>query len=100
MTEVNYTVEMEDELRNLEPVNWHDAKAFGEKHGKSTRSVIAKVLQMQLMYIRKPVPTKKPHKITKAELVAEIVNRLGIENKLDGLDKATAESLTSLLEAI
>ena len=100
MTELNYTPEMEAELRELEPVNWHDCVEFGKKHDRKTRSVIAKVLQMQLEYIRKPVPTKKPHKVTKAELVTEIMKRLEMKEAPEGLEKATAGSLVKLLEAI
>jgi hypothetical protein len=100
MTEVNYTVLMEAALRELAPVTYLEAEAFGIEHGKSTRSVIAKVLQLDLDYIAKVVPAKKAHGVTKAELVIEISKRLGLEAPLDGLDKATVKALTTLVAAV
>lgn len=97
---VNYTNDMVTELTEMAPVTYAEAVEFGEKHGKSTRSVIAKVLSLNLDYIAKVVPTKKPHKVTKAELVAEISVRLGLEAPIDGLDKATARSLDKLVHAL
>jgi hypothetical protein len=99
MSELNYTVKVEAELAELAPVTYAEAVAYGVENGKSTRSVIAKVLQLNLDYIAKVVPTAKPHVATKAELVAEIAVRMGLDT-IDGLDKATAASLKVLVAAL
>jgi hypothetical protein len=100
MNEVNYSPELEAALRELAPVTYPEAVAFGIEHGKSTRSVISKVGHLGLDYLPKVVPAKKAHGVTKAELVAEISKRLGMEAPLEGLDKATVKALTTLVAAV
>ena len=99
MTDRNYTVVQEAELTSGAPWNYESAKAWGEANGKSGRSVVAKVLSLNLEYIRKPAPVKRPKDVTKAELVAEIATKLEVAD-LSGLEKATVKALIDLLGAI
>jgi hypothetical protein len=101
---MSYTVEQEARLKEFGPISYEDAVALGEEFGKSTRSVIAKVKTFpEIDYIPKVVPAKRPKGATKAELVAEIENRLADKDGvpvLAGLQKATAQSLARLVEAL
>ena len=100
MSDVNYTPEQEQILRDAAPVTFFEAGEFAETFGKSQRSVIAKVQSLGLDYIKKPIPAKRPKGATKAELVAEISARLGLETPVNGLDKATASALSTLVDAL
>jgi hypothetical protein len=100
MTEVNYTPELVVALTALSPVTYPEAVAFGAENGKSTRSVIAKVLSLNLDYLPKVVPSKRPKGVTKAELVAEIASRLKAEDGFPGLEKATMSALLNLVGAV
>lgn len=94
----NYTVKQEAALTEAAPVTYAQAVEFGKEFGKSTRSVIAKVLSLDLDYVAKPVEPKRPRGATKAELVAEIAAAVGLDKaELAGLDKATGVSLAKLL---
>jgi hypothetical protein len=101
MTEktVNYTPEMEAALTALAPVTYLEAEQFGLDNDKTTRSVISKVGHMGLDYLKKAVPAKKPHGVTKVELVAEISKRLDGAD-LEGLEKAPAKSLKVLVDLL
>jgi len=94
----NYTPEQEVALTEAAPVTYADAVAFGEEFGKSTRSVIAKVMSLDLEYVRKPEAPKRPKGETKVELVARVEDGLHVkQGVLNGLEKATAQALAALL---
>lgn len=64
---------------------------------KTPRSVIAKLSALGV-YVAAPKPTKRPAKVTKADLVAQIESDLGIE--FVSLGKAGFGDLTALVLAI
>ena len=83
------------------PITYANAVDFGEVFGKSTRSVIAKIKSLDLPYTPKPVPAKRPKGVTKAEVVTAIEVSLGVAtDTFAGLDKATAQALSKLLDAM
>ena len=84
-------------------ITYAQAVEFGAENGKSTRSVIAKILSEEIAYVPKPVPEPKPKGPTKADLVAEVTARLSDEDfapNLDGLEKANAAALANLVAAL
>ena len=82
-------------------ITYEDAVRIGTEIGKSTKSVIAKALSLELPYERKPVEPKRPKGLTKTDLVASIKARMDREDlDLTGLEKATAQALNKLLEAL
>ena len=95
---VNYTPEQEAAIRAASPLNIDKAKALADQIGKSWRSVIAKAKSMDLPYEAKPAPAKRPKGMTKAELVSRIEDATGAN--LSGLEKATGQALSRLLESL
>lgn len=93
-TEINYTPAMVQEIKEAAPLNLEKAKALGEKLGRSYRSVIAKAKSVGVEYVAQPTPEPKRKGPTKAEVVASIANKLGID--LAGLDKAPVATLNRL----
>ena len=84
-------------------ITYADAVTLGVNLDKSTRSVIAKVLSLEIPYVPKPVPEPKAKGPTKAQLVAEVEARLSDEDfapNLDGLEKANATALANLVAAL
>lgn len=94
----NYSDEQVKHLQGMDTVSYQDAVDLAEEWGKSLRSIISKVISLDLTYIPKPKPEKKIAKETKAELVAQIESETGAS--LDGLEKATVKALVNLLEAV
>ena len=77
------------------PLNAASAARIGEALGKSSRSVIAKVIRMGLPYERKLPTSKTGEPVTKKEtLVAEI--GAVVSGNLDGLEKAPKAALIAL----
>lgn len=75
------------------------AEVLAEQMGKSTRSVVAKLAQLGL-YKAKEGETKVARK-TKAELVAEMADLIGVETaQLESLEKAKSETIAAILAAI
>lgn len=71
------------------------AATLGVALGKSTRSVIAKIVRMGLPYATKAPVTKSGEPVTKKEtLVSEIAAIVG--SNLDGLEKAPKPALYAL----
>lgn len=97
-TEKNYSKEQEQILKDNAPMNLEKARALEEAVGHSWSSIIAKCKHLGVEYISKPKPTKKVAKVTKAELAAQIAERL--DRNLDGLDKAPAKALVNLINGI
>jgi len=95
---VNYTVEQTAEVvtRYLagEPV-----EALATAFGKSTRSIVAK-LSREGVYTAK-TKAKADVRVKKAELVAQIATRLGVdEDSVGDLEKLTAKTLGLLIDAV
>lgn len=96
-----YTKEQEAVLVNASPVTFADAEVFAKEFGVSTRSVIAKVQSLNLDYVAKPKPVKRPAGMTKTQMVEVIANRLNVEAaELSGLVNARGTSLSTLMEAV
>lgn len=99
--EVNYTPEMEATIREAAPLNMDKAKEIAAEIGKSYRSVIAKAKSLGVEYESKPKPQKRVGGMTKPQMVAAIAASLDVDaDKLDGLEKATALALGTVLEAV
>ena len=104
MTVQKYTEEQEKELYNKYSQATDDEQrdavieAFGLKHNKTKRSIIAKLSKAGI-YISKIKVSKVTGAMpeTKKQLVAKIEKKLGIEN-LEGLDKAPKLTLLKLLK--
>ena len=93
-----YTKDQVARLTESAPISYEDAVALGTELGYSTRSVIAKTKSLELEYIPKAVPAKRPTPLTKSQVVDLIAYSTGAE--LDGLAGATLASLTVLLDAV
>ncbi len=97
---VNYTPEMEQIIRDSAPLNLDIAKALGVELGKSTKSIIAKAISLEVEYIVKAPAPKRLGVVTKAELVTMISKKLSSDFDLSGLAKAPASALKALQDAI
>ena len=96
-----YTVEQENVLREAAPVNWEMAQTLATELGVSPRSIVAKVQQLGLEYVAKPAPERAPAKVTKAQMVAQIADRLNMRaDLLEGLADAKADALRNLALAV
>ena len=71
--------------------------ALAEQFGKTERSVIAKLSSLEV-YVAQPKPTKRPPQVRKADLVADIEAKLGVE--FVSLNKAGFGDLQTLLDAV
>jgi hypothetical protein len=99
MTDVNYTSEMVATIEAAQPLDLAKAKALGAQLDRGYRSIIAKAKREGFEYISKPAPAKKKAAPSKAELVGAIAKAVDCDT-LDGLEKATGQSLAKLLEHI
>jgi hypothetical protein len=98
---MSYTVEQVAALTNAAPVSYERALELAMELGKTPRSVIAKVKSLGLAYEPKPAAPKRPKGLTKTELVGYIAARLDVPAEaLEGLTKATSQSLDKLFSAI
>ena len=101
---VNYTPQMEKELRENSPITYDIAVVLAEKFGKKLRSVIAKSCSLEgVEYIARERVTKNGSQvIRKAEMVKAIEKALGSDQceDLTGLEKATKSSLDALMRSI
>ena len=86
-------------LEQNAPVDYAKAQDLAKQLDRGVRSIIAKCKREGIEYISKPAPAKKKSAPSKADLVGAISKALdcGI---LDGLEKATGQSLAKLLEHI
>ena len=94
----NYTAEQVAALIDAAPVSYDDAVIFAAEWEKSPKSVIAKIKSLDLEYIPKAKPKKRPTQETKAQIVEDIQAML--EWELMGLTRATTRSLLDLRGAI
>ena len=96
-----YTEAQEAALVEASPVTFEDAQALGRNFGKSVRSIIAKVQSMELVYIPKEKPEPAAPRVTKADVLARVMERLGSEDPaLAGLNRARMDALVALDEAL
>jgi len=101
VTPPNYTEKQVAALIAAAPLDLASARAIVKTDlfkGKSYQSIIAKCKTEGIEYIKLAPPTKKPAKVTKAELVAMIAKRL--DRNLDGLEKATSKALLAVLNGV
>jgi len=99
---VNYTPQMENEIRELSPITYDIAVVLAEKFGKKLRSVIAKACSMEKVeYIARERVTKNGSTVVrKSEMVESIAKSLATDEDLTGLEKATKSSLDALMRSI
>ena len=99
---VNYTPQMENELRENSPITYDIAVVLAEKFGKKLRSVIAKSCSLEgVEYIARERVTKNGSTIVrKSEMVESIAKSLATDEDLTGLEKATKSSLDALMRSI
>lgn len=83
------------------PISYDRAVEIGSEIGRSTKSVIAKVLSLGLAYERKPAAETRPKGMTKADLVRTIEARKCLSSGfLDGLEKANTRALERLMKTL
>ena len=99
---VNYTPQMENEIRDNSPITYDIAVVLAEKFGKKLRSVIAKACSMEKVeYIARERVTKNGSTVVrKSEMVESIAKSLATDEDLTGLEKATKSSLDALMRSI
>jgi len=82
-------------------LNGEIAGQLADELGLTKRSVIAKIKSLGLDYAVAKKPVKGTRAISKADYVSAIAKALDADaSTLDGLEKATALSLSGLLAAI
>ena len=99
---VNYTPQMENEIRDNSPITYDIAVVLAEKFGKKLRSVIAKSCSLEgVEYIARERVTKNGSTVVrKSEMVESIAKSLATDEDLTGLEKATKSSLDALMRSI
>lgn len=93
----NYTSAMESRIKDSAPVTREVAETLATEFGLSVRSVISKAVLLKVY--QKAETTPRSAKSTKVDLVRAIEEALQGE-KLDGLEGASAASLSALLMSI
>ncbi len=98
----NYTNAQVAALQAQREWTYAECAAFANENGLKVRSVIAKVISLQLAYVPKPKTTKAGEPVVaKAAIVAEIADAVEAPAaSLAGLEKATKAALFALLEAV
>ena len=86
-------------LKEAQPLDLAKAKALGAQLDRGYRSIIAKAKREGFEYISKPAPAKKKSAPSKADMVSAIAKAVDCAT-LEGLEKATGQSLAKLLEHI
>ena len=103
MSKSVYTPEMVEVMTASQPLNAEVCSELAHTFGRgiSQRSVIAKAKSLGLDYVVKAKPTRKKVAPTKMDIVRAIEKGLDADQgSLDGLVKATAQSLDALLSNI
>ena len=98
---VNYTEAQVTEMRDAYTNSPTDemVKALATKFGKTTRSIVAKLVK-EGVYVSKAKETGK-RAMLKAEMVAEIAKLTGKnEEQLESLEKATGPALMAVLDTL
>jgi len=92
----NYTAEMTNTIVEGYKAG-ETAEVLAAKIGKSVRSVVAK-LSREGVYVRKGKTTKGGKTVTKANLIAKIAEKAGVDVEvLASLEKANKEALEALI---
>tara|TARA_Y100000033_G_scaffold38425_1_gene37673 strand:+ start:724 stop:1140 length:417 start_codon:yes stop_codon:yes gene_type:complete len=101
MSKSVYTQAMCEKMANVQPLNADICSTLAQEFGLTQRSVIAKAKSLGLDYTVKAKPAKKKSAPTKMDIVRAIEKGLDADQgSLDGLVKATAQSLDALLSNI
>ena len=102
MKNLNYTPEMVAALQAEASWNLETAQRVGLKMGKSTRSIVAKVISLGLAYESQKPSRKDGSPVTrKAEYVEAIAKALAVDSsEFKGLEKAPRSVLENLLREI
>jgi hypothetical protein len=101
MSKSVYTQAMCEKMANVQPLNAEVCSTLAQEFGLTQRSVIAKAKSLGLDYTVKAKPAKKKSAPTKMDIVRAIEKGLDADQgSLDGLVKATAQSLDALLSNI
>ena len=103
MSKSVYTPDMVEVMTASQPLNAEVCSELAHTFGKgiSQRSVIAKAKSLGLDYVVKAKPARKKTAPTKMDIVRAIEKGLDADaGSLDGLVKATAQSLDALLSNI
>ncbi len=102
MSKSVYTADMVKVMSETAPLNAEICEGLAKTFGNvSTRSVIAKAKSLGLEYHVKAKPVRKKVAPTKMDIVRAIEKGLDADQgSLDGLVKATAQSLDALLSNI
>tara|TARA_R100001163_G_C4944860_1_gene115113 strand:- start:204 stop:587 length:384 start_codon:yes stop_codon:yes gene_type:complete len=103
MKNVNYTPEVTQAIVTTytDAPNMDTVRALAENHGKTVKSIIGK-LSREGVYQKATYTTKTGAKpITKAEIVAQIVDKLDLDvDAVAGLEKAPKSALVTIRDAI
>lgn len=92
---VNYTAEVTAEVVERY-IAGEAVESIAASVGKSVRSIVAK-LSREGVYKTKAEKAKAESRVTKADLIAKIAEKRGVEaEKLESLEKATKEALEIL----
>ena len=95
---VNYTDAQAAQLAN-DYLAQVPVEKIAETTGRSVRSVIAKLVQMQV-YVS-PTKAKGAHTVTKLELISKIAQEVGLEAEvLASLQKADKAALQALADKV
>ena len=103
MKNVNYTPEVTQAIVTTytETPNMETVRTLAENHGKTVKSIIGK-LSREGVYQKATYTTKTGAKpITKAEIVAQIVDKLDLDvDAVAGLEKAPKSALVVIRDAV
>ena len=101
MSKSVYTQAMCEKMASVQPLNAEICSTLATEFGLTQRSVIAKAKSLGLDYAVKKAPARKKSAPTKMDIVRAIEKGLDADQgSLDGLVKATAQSLDALLSNI
>ena len=101
MSKSVYTQAMCEKMATAQPLNAEVCTTLATEFGLTQRSVIAKAKSLGLDYVVKAKPARKKSAPTKMDIVRAIEKGLDADQgSLDGLVKATAQSLDALLSNI
>ena len=94
-----YTEKMIAQIENAQPLNLEIAKKLASDMGVSYRSIISKAKSMGFEYVAKAPAMKKEksNEPTKAELLADIRQKLGLPERDGDLTKAEIAEISANL---
>jgi hypothetical protein len=87
-------------MEKAQPLNFEKATAIAEKFGEKPKAIVAGAIRAGLKYERKVRVSKSGEPVeTKEDLVKSIADSLGLTD-LEGLEKATRNSLIKVSRAL